>query len=135
MKTRVLVIDDSPTIRKVVAAILVRHGFEATTAGDGQRALELLQGGLEVDLVLVDFVMPKLNGYQFCRALRAAPGFGALPVVLMSAKSDKIRDQFVLQTGAIDAITKPFDAQALVAVLEHALRRVRAGRLVPSSRA
>jgi DNA-binding response OmpR family regulator len=133
MATRVLVVDDSPTIRKVVSSVLERHGFVATQAPDGQTALEKLaeasngagdaNGGGKIDLVLVDFVMPRMNGFQFCRAVRESALLRATPVVLMSAKSDRIRDNFVRQTGAIDAITKPFDAQALIAVIENAIRR------------
>jgi DNA-binding response OmpR family regulator len=126
---RILVVDDSPTIRKVVTAILARHGYETVVAADGQLALEALEEEERgVDLVLLDFVMPKMNGFQFCRAIRGSSRFAMLPVVLMSAKSDKIRDQFVEQTGAIDAISKPFDAQALVVAIENALRRMNQGR-------
>lgn len=129
MASRILVVDDSPTIRRVVSAILERHGYDPALASDGQDALEALTSGeVKADLVLLDFVMPRMNGYQFCRALRANPDLAMTPVVLMSAKGDRIRDQFVQQTGAIDAITKPFDAQALVAVVENALRRVNTGR-------
>jgi DNA-binding response OmpR family regulator len=125
MASRILVVDDSPTIRRVVSTILERNGFEAPVASDGQDALDALTSGeVKADLVLLDFVMPRMNGYQFCRELRAHATLAATPVVLMSAKGDRIRDQFVQQTGAIDAITKPFDAQALVAVIENALRRV-----------
>jgi DNA-binding response OmpR family regulator len=128
MTSRILVVDDSPTIRRVVSGILERHGYEAALASDGDEALEALQRGeVKADLVLLDFVMPRMNGYQFCRALRADVALASTPVVLMSAKSDRIREQFVQQTGAIDAITKPFDAQALVTVVENALRRVRGG--------
>jgi DNA-binding response OmpR family regulator len=127
--TRVLVVDDSPTIRKVVGGILERHGFESVGAADGHIALETLSKPDEkFDLVLVDFVMPRMNGFQFCRALRSRDEHRTLPVVLMSAKSDKIREQFVQQTGAIDAITKPFDAQALVAVIENAIKRAASWR-------
>jgi DNA-binding response OmpR family regulator len=129
MTSRILVVDDSPTIRRVVSAILERHGYEAPVASDGQDAMEALQSGeVKADLVLLDFVMPRMNGYQFCRALRADAELSMTPVVLMSAKSDRIREQFVQQTGAIDAITKPFDAQALVAVVENALRRMNNSR-------
>jgi DNA-binding response OmpR family regulator len=134
MATRVLVVDDSATIRKVVASVLERHGFEAVQASDGQVALEKLaesasepaEGGgppSGIDVVLVDFVMPRMNGFQLCRAIRDDDRLRATPVVLMSAKSDRIREHFVQQTGAIDAITKPFDAQALIAVIENATRR------------
>jgi DNA-binding response OmpR family regulator len=130
MATRILVVDDSPTIRRVVSTILERHGYEPALASDGQDAFEVLASGeVKADLVLVDFVMPRMNGYQLCRALRDHSfELAQLPVVLMSAKGDRIRDQFVQQTGALDAITKPFDAQALVAVVENALRKVNTGR-------
>ncbi|HWP04962.1 MAG TPA: DUF4388 domain-containing protein [Polyangiaceae bacterium] len=130
MSARILVVDDSPTIRKVVSSILVAREYEALLAEDGQEALELL-GTEKVDLVLLDFVMPRMNGYQFCRELRANQELKNLPVVLMSAKGDKIREQFVEQTGAIDAITKPFDARGLVAVVEGALKRQEEGRAGP----
>jgi DNA-binding response OmpR family regulator len=128
MAARVLVVDDSPTIRKLVSAILARHDYEPTQAADGQAGLERLrQGG--VDLILLDFVMPRMNGYQFCREMRADETLRHLPVVLMSAKGDKIRGQFVQQTGAIDAITKPFDARGLLAVVEGALQKTAEGRI------
>lgn len=127
MSARILVVDDSPTIRKVVGSILEARAYQAVLAGDGQEALELLATE-KVDLVLLDFVMPRMNGYQFCRELRAHPELKNLPVVLMSAKGDKIRGQFVQQTGAIDAITKPFDARGLVAVIEGALKKHGEGR-------
>ncbi len=136
MSTRVLVVDDSPTIRKVVSSVLERHGFESVQAADGQAALEKLvqsargmgngSGGDEsekIDVVLVDFVMPRMNGFQLCRAIRGDEMLRDTPIVLMSAKSDRIREHFVQQTGAIDAITKPFEAQALIAVIENAIRR------------
>jgi CheY-like chemotaxis protein len=127
MSARILVVDDSPTIRKVVGTILERGAYQALLAGDGQEALDLLSTE-KVDLVLLDFVMPRMNGYQFCRELRADPELKGLPVVLMSAKGDKIRGQFVQQTGAIDAITKPFDARGLIAVIEGALKKHGEGR-------
>jgi DNA-binding response OmpR family regulator len=71
--------------------------------------------------MLVDFVMPRMNGYQLCMALRERNQH--VPVVLMSAKGDRIRGKFVQQTGALDAITKPFDARGLIAVIESALAK------------
>src|SRR5688572_4001327 len=128
---RILVVDDSPTILKVVSAILARHGFEPTIARDGAAGIDLIKKGPKYDLILLDFVMPRMNGYQFCRELRSNAAHRTLPVVLMSAKGDKIRGQFVQQTGAVDAITKPFDSRALVAVIEGALAKTAEGRARP----
>jgi CheY-like chemotaxis protein len=128
---RVLVIDDSPTILKVVSSILARAGYDPVTARDGVAGIELIKRGPKFDLVLLDFVMPRMNGYQFCRELRSSTPHRNLPVVLMSAKGDKIRGTFVQQTGAVDAITKPFDARALVTVVEGALSKTSEGRARP----
>jgi len=128
MGKRILVVDDSRTLRRVVADILEANGYEAVLAQDGQHALEILAtGDAPIDLALVDFLMPRLDGYQLCRQLRSRDLWRQIPVILMSAKSDRIREQFVEQTGAIDAITKPFDAQALLAVVGNAFRRVERG--------
>ncbi len=122
MGARILVVDDSLTIRNIVRAILERNGYEPVLAEDGVDALEKLAEG-EVELALVDFVMPRMNGYQFCMSLRKDERLKDLPVVLMSAKSDRIRGKFVQQTGALDAITKPFDARGLLAVVQSAIEK------------
>jgi len=119
---RVLVVDDSVTIRRVVRRTLTDAGFEVSAAGDGREGLELAQREVP-DLVLVDFVMPQMNGLKFVHAMRAIANLEAVPVVLMSAKADKIGDGFVSQTGAVDAIAKPFSPEALLTVTEHALSR------------
>jgi CheY-like chemotaxis protein len=122
----ILIVDDSPTIRKIVAGILGRRDYEIMVAADGVEALARL-AERPADLVLVDFVMPRMNGYQLCRELRLHEEYRKIPIVLMSAKGDKIRGKFVEQTGALDAITKPFDARGLVAVIESALKKSAAG--------
>ncbi len=124
MGARILIVDDSPTIRKVVASILERHDYETVGATDGVHAMQVLATEEhKPDLMLVDFVMPKMNGYQLCMSVRENDEYKDVPVVLMSAKGDRIRGKFVQQTGALDAITKPFDARGLVAVIESALKK------------
>lgn len=131
---RVLVIDDSLTILKVVSIILSGHGYDVAIARDGAEGFEQLRDRGPFDLVLLDFVMPRMNGYQFCRQLRADAERRHLPVVLMSARTNTIGDRFVEQTGAVDALSKPFDARALVAVVGNVLSKHAAApdRLMPS---
>jgi CheY-like chemotaxis protein len=129
---RVLVIDDSVTILKVVGTILTLRGYDVAVARDGADALNTLTSQGPFDLVLLDFVMPRMNGYQFCRQLRADPQRKDLAVVLMSARTPVIGDRFVEQTGAVDALSKPFDARALIAVVENVLAK-RAAESEPRS--
>jgi CheY-like chemotaxis protein len=122
MSGRVLVVDDSATVRKIVRLVLEEGGYEVRDAADGQQALELLQREV-FDLALVDFVMPRLNGYQLAQAVRSIAQLRALPLVLMSARADQIGERFMRQTRAVDAITKPFSPEALLAVVAHAMGR------------
>ncbi|MFI5302092.1 MAG: DUF4388 domain-containing protein [Polyangiales bacterium] len=122
MSARVLVVDDSSTIRKVVGGVLTRAGYGVAFANDGVQAFDSLKRD-HFDLALVDFVMPRLNGFDLCKRLRDDADLRTLPVVLMSAKTDRIRDHFLRQTGAIDAITKPFDPRALLLAVEAGLRK------------
>ncbi|MBW2526263.1 MAG: response regulator [Deltaproteobacteria bacterium] len=124
---RILVVDDSRTILQVVTATLQRNGYEAVAARDGIEGLEKLRSEGPFDLILLDFVMPRMNGYQFCRELRSDEKLGNSPVVLMSARTHAIGDRFVEQTGALDAIGKPFDGRVLVAVVGRVLARAAEG--------
>lgn len=119
---RVLVVDDSPTVRRVARRTLSQAGFEVSLASDGREALEVAQRDVP-DLVLVDFVMPHMNGLKFVQSMRRIANLESVPVILMSAKADKIGDAFLAQTGALDAIGKPFSPEALLTVTEHALTR------------
>ena len=118
---RILVVDDSPTILKVVSAILTRSGHVCQTARDGVLGLQALADDGPFDLVLLDFVMPRMNGYQFCRELVADPKLRDIPVVLMSAKGDQVGERFVKVMGIVDYITKPFSPEAITAVVQHTI--------------
>ncbi len=118
----VLVIDDSPTILKVVQLVLTRAGFQVKTAPDGEAGV-MLARERKPDLILLDFVMPKMNGYQVCRALAAEDGLKDVPVVLMSAKGDQVGERFVKIMGIVDYITKPFSPEAITAVVSHTIAK------------
>ena len=117
---RILVIDDSPTITKVVQLVLTKAGFHVHTAPDGEAGLAAVRAD-RPDLILLDFVMPRMNGYQFCRELNADPKLRDIPVVLMSAKGDQVGERFVKVMGIVDYITKPFSPEAITAVVQHTI--------------
>ncbi len=118
----VLVIDDSPTILKVVQLVLTKAGFSVDTASDGEEGIAAA-GKERPDLILLDFVMPKMNGYQVCRALAESEALKDVPVVLMSAKGDQVGERFVKVMGIVDYITKPFSPEAITAVVQHTIEK------------
>ena len=118
----VLVIDDSPTILKVVQLVLTKAGFTVDTATDGEEGIAHA-AQKRPDLILLDFVMPKMNGYQVCRALAESLELKDIPVVLMSAKGDQVGERFVKVMGIVDYITKPFSPEAITAVVQHTIEK------------
>ncbi|HEY7954138.1 MAG: response regulator [Polyangia bacterium] len=118
----VLVIDDSPTILKVVQLVLTKAGFQVQTAADGEEGIARALAA-RPSLILLDFVMPKMNGYQVCRALADSEPLKDVPVVLMSAKGDQVGERFVKVMGIVDYITKPFSPEAITAVVQHTISK------------
>jgi CheY-like chemotaxis protein len=118
----VLVIDDSPTILKVVQLVLTRAGYRVDIAADGESGLDAARAS-HPDLILLDFVMPRMNGYQVCRELAADPDLKNVPIVLMSAKGDQVGERFVKVMGIVDYITKPFSPEAITGVVQHSIRK------------
>jgi DNA-binding response OmpR family regulator len=116
----VLVIDDSPTITKVVQLVLTKAGYQVQTAADGEQGLQAVRAQ-RPELILLDFVMPRMNGYQFCRELTADAKLRDIPVILMSAKGDQVGERFVKVMGIVDYITKPFSPEAITAVVQHTI--------------
>ena len=111
--TRILAVDDEPHILRLVSFSLSSKGFEMLEASDGLSALEIAERE-KPDLVLLDVMMPVLDGYETCRRLKANPETADIPVVMLSAKSQKAEQAVGLQAGAIDYICKPFTPKDLV---------------------
>jgi sigma-B regulation protein RsbU (phosphoserine phosphatase) len=110
-KTRILVAEDDPVTRKILAATLERLGWEVTTASDGSEAwtaLEKLGGKDAPEIVLLDWMMPGMDGIEICRKLRSTPGFEFTYIVLLTSRSEKEDLAMALATGANDYIAKPF---------------------------
>jgi DNA-binding response OmpR family regulator len=118
----VLVIDDSPTILKVVQLVLTKAGFRVETAADGEAGVSAARD-TSPDMILLDFVMPRMNGYQVCREMAADADLKDIPVVLMSAKGDQVGERFVKVMGIVDYITKPFSPEAITAVVQHTISK------------
>jgi CheY-like chemotaxis protein len=125
---RILVIDDSPTIVKMVQILLSRAGYAIEVADDGEAGLEAIRRR-RPDLVLLDYMMPRMNGYQVCRELAADPELSSVPVVLMSAKGDQVGERFVQMAGVVDYVTKPFPPEALGEIVLRALGKSRPGAM------
>ena len=126
---RVLVIDDEPMVREVVAAYLERDGVDVVCASDGDDALAVLERH-HVDLVVLDVMLPGTDGLTILRALRSA---GDTPVILLTARTDELDRVHGLQLGADDYVTKPFSPRELAARVQSVLRRTRAAAPAASS--
>jgi DNA-binding response OmpR family regulator len=126
---RILVVDDDSTVAEVVAAYLTRAGHEVARAGDGAGALRAVQAEPGVDLVVLDVMLPDLDGIEVCRRLRRA---GDLPVVMLTALGGEVERILGLEVGADDYVTKPFSVRELVLRVESVLRR--AGGAPPAAR-
>ena len=112
MAKRVLVVDDEPDIVDIVTCLLEGEGYETLVARDGIEAVEVAEAE-RPDLVLLDVMMPEMNGYQVCRLLKAKPEFRDIPVVMLTAKAQQSDQFWGLDSGATAYLTKPFDNKEL----------------------
>jgi len=106
---RALVVDDSRATRMILSKTLSESGFEVATAGNGQEALAVMEReGPAIEVVLVDWNMPVMNGLEFVQSLRARPGFAAVRVVMVTTETEIEQMQRALEAGADEYIMKPF---------------------------
>ncbi|TCO65695.1 two-component system response regulator MtrA [Actinocrispum wychmicini] len=119
MKARVLVVDDDPALAEMLTIVLRGEGFDTAVVADGSRALPALRE-LKPDLVLLDLMLPGMNGIDVCKAIRAESG---VPIVMLTAKSDTVDIVLGLESGADDYVVKPFKPKELVARVRARMRR------------
>ncbi len=120
MKKRILVVDDSPSVRQVETFVLSGAGYEVVEAVDGQDALARLASG-PVHLVLTDLNMPRLDGLGLVRALRAGAATRLTPIVMITTESEDAKKQEGKAAGATGWIVKPFTPEQLLAVVRRVL--------------
>jgi len=119
-KSKILVVDDESRMRKLVRDFLVKNHYEVVEASDGEEALDLFFEKNDIDLVILDVMMPKMDGWQVCREIRA---YSKVPVIMLTAKSDERDELMGFELGVDEYISKPFSPKILVARVAAILRR------------
>ena len=117
----VLVVDDSPTAQRIIRLAVEAGGYRVITASDGDEAIEIAMREIP-DLIVLDIILPKKNGFQVCRHLKAFPETCGIKVVLLSSKNHEMDILWGKRQGADGYLTKPFESDQLVACLDAVLR-------------
>lgn len=117
---KILNIDDSPTVQRLIEMILSSQGYQVVLASDGEEGIQKAKAERPA-LILVDFVMPKMNGYQVCKVLKEDPEFHETPIILVTSKGDKVGSKFVDTLGISEYFTKPFQPEELLSKIREVL--------------
>lgn len=120
-RTRILVVDDESRMRKLVKDFLVNSNFDVVEASDGREALDIFFSDQDISLIILDVMMPKMDGWQVCREIR---NYSRVPIIMLTAKSDERDELQGFELGVDEYISKPFSPKILVARVEAVLRRV-----------
>ena len=111
---RALVIDDSRTVRAIISRILVEQGMEVVQAGNGREGVEQLRDSPGIELVLVDWNMPEMNGLEFVQAVRAQQAYEEMRLVMVTTETDMARVSAALEAGANEFLMKPFTKESML---------------------
>ncbi|MEG0962763.1 MAG: response regulator transcription factor [Lachnospiraceae bacterium] len=119
-KLKILVVDDESRMRKLVRDFLVKQAFEVIEAGDGEEALNKFYKEKDISLIILDVMMPKINGWDVCKEIR---GTSNVPIIMLTAKGEENDELLGFNIGADEYISKPFSPKILVARVEAILKR------------
>lgn len=119
-RLKILVVDDEARMRKLVKDFLVKSSYDVVEAEDGSQALDIFYEQKDIALIILDVMMPKLDGWEVCREIRQ---YSKVPVIMLTAKSDERDELLGFQLGVDEYISKPFSPKILVARVEAILRR------------
>jgi DNA-binding response OmpR family regulator len=117
---KILNIDDSPTVQRLIEMILSSQGYQVVLASDGEAGIAKAKAEKPA-VILVDFVMPKMNGFQVCKTLKEDPEFQDTPIILVTSKGDKVGSKFVDVLGITEYFTKPFQPEELLAKIREVI--------------
>lgn len=119
---KILVVDDESRMRKLVKDFLTREGYTVIEAGDGMEAMDIFYEEKDIALVILDVMMPKMDGWQVCREIRKT---SSVPIIMLTAKGETFDKVLGLELGADDYVTKPFDSKEVMARIKAVLRRAK----------
>lgn len=120
---KILVVDDESRMRKLVRDFLIKKDFEVLEAGDGAEAIDVFFETKDISLIILDVMMPKMDGWQVCREIRK---YSKVPIIMLTAKGDERDELLGFELGVDEYISKPFSPKILVARVEAILRRTNA---------
>ena len=121
-KVKILVVDDESRMRKLVKDFLTRSNYEVLEAEDGEKALDIFFADNSIALIILDVMMPKMDGWQVCKEIRA---YSKVPIIMLTARTDERDELQGFQLGVDEYIAKPFSPKILVARVEAVLRRTK----------
>lgn len=125
---RVVLVDDEPNIRETIAFILDAEGVEVETAADGVDGLEAVRR-VRPRVVLLDVMMPRMDGYEVCRAIRADPRLKGVYIIILTAKGQKSDEEKALEVGADLYLSKPFDDEVVLALIREVFDEIRVSQV------
>lgn len=117
---KILLVDDEQSIRELLEFNLKKNGYETLTAADGREALQKAEG---TDLILLDLMLPEIDGIEVCRRLKTAARTADIPIIMLTAKAEEVDRIIGLEMGADDYVAKPFSMRELMARIKAVLRR------------
>ena len=117
---KILIVDDEARMRKIIRDFLIARDYLVLEAGNGEEALDIMYKDNKIDLVILDVMMPKMDGWETCREIRK---FSKVPIIMLTAKSDESDELLGYDLGIDEYITKPFSPKILVARIDAILRR------------
>ena len=119
-RAKILVVDDESRLRKLVRDFLVKNNYEVIEAENGEEAVDLFFEQKNIELIILDVMMPKMDGWQVCKEIRQ---YSTVPIIMLTAKSDERDELLGFELGVDEYISKPFSPKILVARVEAILRR------------